>query len=212
MKITKYVHSCLLVESAGRTALFDPGNFSYDAGFFSPAGFKTLDDIIITHEHTDHCHIPLLQELVKTFPSVTITTNPAVAAKLAALGFTNVTTENSLYIKLFATEHESLAPLGQAPVHTGVHYLGKFTNPGDSHTFTQCKDVLALPVTAPWGCMVRAAGLALELNPKFIVPVHDWHWNSTARQQAYQNLESFFAKHEITFLNLVDGKTVEIEV
>lgn len=212
MKITKYVHSCLLIESAGRTALFDPGNFSYDAGFFSPVEFKALDDIIITHEHTDHCHIPLIQELVKTFPNVTITTIPNVASKLTALGFSNVKTENNSDIRMFNVNHEAVEPLGQAPANAGFHYLDKLTNPGDGYGFTQSKDVLVLPVTAPWGCIVKSAGLILQLKPKFVVPVHDWHWNPTARQQAYATMQDFCAQNGVTFLSLVDGRTEEIEV
>lgn len=212
MKITKFVHSCLLVEDAGRVALFDPGNFSYDAGFFSPASFNALDDIIITHAHSDHCHIPLLQELVKSFPSATITTIPDVASKLTALGFANVKTESTSDIKMFDVNHESVSPLGQAPANTGFHYLDKLTNPGDGYGFEQSKDVLVLPVTAPWGCVVRAAGLILQLKPKYVVPVHDWHWNPAARQQAYITLQDFCAKSGITFLGLEDGKPVEIEV
>ena len=31
MKITKYIHACLLVETEDRVALFDPGSMSYSA-------------------------------------------------------------------------------------------------------------------------------------------------------------------------------------
>jgi L-ascorbate metabolism protein UlaG (beta-lactamase superfamily) len=209
MKITKYIHSCLLVEDADKTALIDPGQFSWDAGFFTPPRFKTLDTIIITHEHFDHCHMPLLEEMVKQFPQVEIITNPAVAAQLRATGFSQAQTEGAEEVEVFEANHEPLEPLGKAPANIGVHYGGRLTHPGDSHSFAESKEILALPVTAPWGSMIRAAGLALELRPKYIVPIHDWHWNTTARQQAYDRLESFFAEHDITFLKVVDGQPIE---
>ncbi|MGD8374373.1 MAG: MBL fold metallo-hydrolase [Candidatus Woesebacteria bacterium] len=211
MKITKFVHSCLLVEDSGSTALFDPGNFSYDAGFFTPLSFNALDDIIITHAHSDHCHIPLLHELVKAFPNVVITTIPDVASKLTALGFSNVKTEGNANIKMFAVNHEPVEPVGKTPANTGFHYLDKITNPGDGYGFTQSKDILILPVTAPWGCLVKAAELILQLKPKYVIPVHDWHWNVTARQQAYITLQDFCDQNGITFLSPVDGKAMQIE-
>ena len=47
MKITKFKHSCLMVEMPERTALFDPGVFS--AEMLQAHTFEFLDDIIITH-------------------------------------------------------------------------------------------------------------------------------------------------------------------
>ena len=52
MKITKFVHSCILVETPERVGLFDPGVFSERA--FNPETLQKLDDIIITHKHQDH--------------------------------------------------------------------------------------------------------------------------------------------------------------
>ena len=64
MKVTKFVHSCLLVEMPApinRTALFDPGAMSVDA--LEVDSLEYLDDIIITHEHGDHFHLPLIKQL-----------------------------------------------------------------------------------------------------------------------------------------------------
>ncbi|HEU5187879.1 MAG TPA: hypothetical protein VFT87_05265, partial [Candidatus Saccharimonadales bacterium] len=70
---------------------------------------------------------------------------------------------------------------------------------------TETRDILALPVTAPWGAMIPAATLGATLKPKTIIPIHDWHWNSAARSAAYDTLEAFFAKQNITFIKPTDG-------
>lgn len=212
MKITRFVHSCLLVETPNRAGLFDPGQFSWESGLFNIEKLARLDDIIITHDHFDHFHLPFVKALVGKFPEVTITTNPTIAATLQKEGFKNVQTTNNGPVELFATNHESIAPLGPQPDHTGAHYLGQLTHPGDSHHFTQTKQILALPVTGPWGGMMRAAQLGLDLKPKYIIPIHDWHWNESARAGAYDRLQAFFAENNITFIKTTDGEPVEIDV
>ena len=69
MKITKFVHACLLVEMPGpvnRTVLFDPGVFSEEV--LDADKLEHLDDIIITHVHSDHVSVPLLKILLAKFP------------------------------------------------------------------------------------------------------------------------------------------------
>jgi len=210
MKITKYVHSCLLIEDADYTAIIDPGIFSWDSGLFNTEILARLDDIIITHEHPDHMALPFIQALRAKFPNVEITTTPAAAAILTQQGLENVTTMSHGKVELFATAHESNAPLGETPQNTGVHLAGIVTHPGDSHHFTETKAVLALPVTGPWGSVMAAAQLALDLKPRVIVPIHDWHWNDSARQQLYERLAAFFAEHDITFVKTQDGVGFEV--
>lgn len=210
MKITKYLHSCLLVETPERVGIIDPGQFSWESGTFNIDNLERLDDIIITHEHFDHLHLPFIQALVVKFPAASITTTYAAAARLTEAGLNNILTESSEGINLFATNHEALAPLGVPPENTGVHYLSRLTHPGDSHHFSYTEDILALPVTAPWGTLVRAAELALDLRPKYIIPIHDWHWNDIARNQAYDSLQKFFKEHGIEFIIAKDGNNIEI--
>lgn len=210
MKITRYVHSCLVVEDQGRTAVFDPGVFSVGSGLLESGKLTKLDDIIITHEHPDHLHVPLLQALVKQFPAARIFTNDSMAVKLQVLGYPNVSTQSQAGVDLFPAAHEPNEPMGVTPANVGVHYLSRLTNPGDSHHIAESKEILALPITAPWGTLMRAVAMALELKPKFILPVHDWHWNIAARQQTYERCEAFFGGLGIKFIKLVDGETVEL--
>ena len=212
MKITKFVHSCLLVEMPApinRTALFDPGLMSEEALKIDELLY--LDDIIITHEHGDHISMKLVKQLVAKFPEVRITSTAAVVKQLAEAGF-SATDQPSDGIVLFNAPHESVVPLWPQPEAIGVHYLDKLTHPGDSHSFSETKIVLALPVTAPWGSTIAAVNLAIELKPKFIVPIHDWHWRDLARIQMYEGLEQAFAKVGITFLKFEDGQPIVIDV
>ncbi len=211
MKLTKFVHACVLAEENGHTVLFDPGNFSWDAGLFKVDDIERLDTTVITHEHTDHFHLPFVQALVAKFPEATIVTTPSVAHKLQEAGIQNATTTSRDDVQIFsAAQHAPLEPLGEAPENIAVHFADRLTVGGDRHDLEESKEILALTVTAPWGSMMAAVDMALRLQPKTIFPIHDWHWSEAARQQAYERLEAFFAQHAIRFIKPRDGETVEV--
>lgn len=207
MKITKLGHSCLLVEMpepTNRTALFDPGVFSE----VDVDSLDFLDDIIITHEHPDHCDINLIQELVAKFPQVRIKTPATLVPKLEGL---SVTAEAVEGIVLFEAPHEGHPPFMYPPENIGVHYLGSLTHPGDSYHFAESRPILALPMTAPWGATDAAVGLALQLKPRYILPIHDWQWKDEVREDMYRRLETLFKEHNITFFKLQNAQPVVID-
>jgi hypothetical protein len=205
MKITKFTHSCLLVEMPERTALFDPGVFSEAA--IDVDSLKWLDDIIITHEHPDHCSMKLLKLLVEKFPKVRVKTPSTLVPKLEGI---STITDPIEGIEIFDAKHEGNGPFIKPPENIGVHYLGKLTDPGDCHNFMETKEILALPITAPWGSTDRAVQLALQLKPKHILPLHDWHWRDEVRIEMYYRLEGLFKEYDIEFHKLEDGKPINI--
>lgn len=212
MKITKFVHSCLLVEMpepVNRTALFDPGSMSESA--LDVDALEYLDDIFITHQHNDHISLPLIKKLVAKFPDVRITAPSEVVEQLQAENIT-ASSQPPEGVKFFDSPHESVAPIFPDCQEIGVHYLETLSHPGDSHSFHETMPVLALPVTAPWGATIKAVNLALELKPKYIVPIHDWHWRDEAREQMYDGLEQLFGKQGITFLKMETGQPVVVDI
>jgi len=210
MKITKLVHSCLLVEMpepVNRTVLFDPGSMST----VDVDSLQYLDDIVITHHHGDHMDVELIKKLVAKFPQVRILGPNDVVEQLKGEGIA-ATTEPPEGMALFDSPHESVAPLWPQPDEIGVHYLDTLSHPGDSHSFKETKQVLALPVSAPWGSSIKAINLALELKPKYVVPIHDWHWRDEARESMYGNIEQALAKEGITFIKAVNGEPFVLDI
>lgn len=210
MKFTKFVHACILVETPDRVAVFDPGSFSKQA--FDVSKLERLDDIFITHEHGDHYSLPLIKKFVEKFPRVRITSTPSVVAKLQAAGI-QASSEPPQAVTFFNSPHEDVAPLfDQPPQEIGIHFQNVFSHPGDSHSFTETKEILALPMTAPWGSSIRALNLALELKPRHVLPIHDWHWRDEAREQSYNSFERVLGEQGITFHKLRTGEPVEIDL
>lgn len=207
MQITKFGHSCLLVEVAGpvkRTVLFDPGVYST----VPVESLGCLDDICITHSHPDHFDVEIIKRLVARFPQVRITTTAGIVQTLTEqdVAASTIPPEG---IELFESPHEPTAPvvLAVPPQETGFHCFNLLTHPGDSHSFTVTKPVLALPVQAPWGSLVDAVALALKLKPRVVVPIHDWHWNDEARQMLYAQLEKRFLEEGIVFVAPKNGQS-----
>ncbi len=214
MKITKFIHSCLLVEMpapVNRTALFDPGVFS--AEVLKSHNFEYLDDIIITHGHQDHLDSSVIKWLVQQFPQVRILAPREVVERLAGEGI-HASADVSDGIVLFDSPHEVIRPFydSEPPQEIGVHYLDMLSHPGDSHSFTETKSILALPVTAPWGSPNNAVKVALELQPQHILPIHDWHWSDAARQDSYDKMEKLFAEHDIHFHPLTTAEPIVIDI
>lgn len=210
MRLTKYVHSCLLVETPEATVLFDPGKFSWDSQLLDIGGLSKLDYIVITHEHNDHYELEFVKALTQKFPSLSIITNPELASKISNLGISSsLNTDNKDGFEIFKAPHEPL-PLDIPVVsNIGVHF-DRLTHPGDSLGFSETREILALPLTAPWGSVAQALKAAVRLKPKIIMPVHDWHWHELARQQMYAMSQSLLEPRGIKFIAPENGKPIEL--
>lgn len=205
MKITKYNHSCLLVEENTKVVVIDPGNYSEQ---IFPTDLSQLDYILITHEHMDHFSLPLINQLVKKFPNVKIITTPSIVEELKQQGIA-ATTEGDENVVVKPVPHEKVWG-GNPPGNSMMTIFGKLAHPGDSHTFTTNAEILALPVTAPWGTTTRAMGIAQTLKPKVIIPIHDWHWKDEARHHMYQWMKAYCQSLGIDFKAIENGEQVEV--
>lgn len=208
MEITKYVHSCLLIEINGKTILIDPGNYSYDAKVLDINALEKLDYLLITHEHSDHMYIPFIQEILAKFPNLPIITNSSAQEKLTAEGIKS-TTESVDIIKIQTVPHERVFGT-EPPTNVLFNIADTLTHPGDSLHFASQTPILALPVQAPWCSLTQVVEFAVSLKPQVVLPIHDWHWNDAARAAFYKRLEDYFAKNGIKFLSLETGQKVVV--
>jgi L-ascorbate metabolism protein UlaG (beta-lactamase superfamily) len=206
MKITKLGHACLLVEMPERTALFDPGHMSE----VNVDSLKYLDDIIITHDHGDHLNIGLVKSLQEKFPDVRVKTPASLVSKLEGEGI-KVTTDAVDGVEIFDAPHENVKPLFPYPDNIGIHYLDKLTDPGDSYQFNESKAILALPVAAPWGSTIDGVNLAIKLQPKYVIPIHDWHWSNEAQASMYDLMEQVLKDAGITFCKVENGQPINLD-
>lgn len=208
MKISKHLHSCLLVEEQGKTFLFDPGIFTYQEKALDITQLTKLDYLLITHDHPDHLYMPYVLELLAKFPNVKIITNNAIVEVLAKQNIPS-TYEGDTIVSVTNVPHESLWDK-EPPENVMITIFNKLASPGDSHHFENSADILALPIQAPWGSTTEAVNLALKLQPKVIIPVHDWMWKDDFRKTIYQRLKEFFQTKNIDFKAVETGEQIEV--
>lgn len=208
MRITKLIHSCLLLEEKGKVALVDPGNYSYEDGFIDIDELPQLDYLVITHEHQDHMYIPFVKEIMERNPGTVIIGTESIQEILEKEGL-SVRTQSDSEVHLVSAAHEPLLNI-PIPQNNCVTFFNSLTHPGDSLEFESTARILALPIQAPWGSMVAACEKAVDLQPEFIIPIHDWHWNDRARSGLYGMAKSYFAPMGIQFIEIENGHPVEL--
>jgi L-ascorbate metabolism protein UlaG (beta-lactamase superfamily) len=211
MTITKYGHSCLLVEIDGTFILTDPGKWN------SMPTAKPIDAILITHEHADHCDIEQIKSIQKENPDVTIITHAAVGKLLEDVGITytnlepgNTTEIKGVSIESFGGDHAIVYGTVSPCRNTGYLIDGKLFAPGDALHDIPGKqiEVLALPCGGPWMRLSEAIDYAKQLNPKVVFPIHDAIYTEVYRSDLIPrivggNLESA----GITFIDMAAGAT-----
>lgn len=208
MKITKFGHSCLLVEENGMRLLMDPGSWSV-----LPENLGPLDAIIITHEHQDHYTPEILKKLLDQHKDAQIITNSGVGARLSEAGIAYQVIEDGQGIKIggvviegHGSEHALIHADWPRCHNTGYFIAGKLFHPGDSHEIfpQQSVEILALPVAAPWGTIGGATEYAKALKPKKCFPIHDANlkWPGVFHTLPHKLLE----QSNIQFMVLDEGK------
>ncbi|MCX6755627.1 MAG: MBL fold metallo-hydrolase [Candidatus Nomurabacteria bacterium] len=177
MKIKKLGHCCLIIEIDGKRIMTDPGSYTIEKHNQE----KSIDIILITHEHGDHYHLESLKEILVNNPEATIVTNQGVGQLLDEAGIKYQILENKIETEILGIEleahdcrHEEIyEEIGQVQ-NTGFFIGKKLFYPGDAFYNPQkVVEILALPVAGPWTRVKDAIKYALEIKPKICFPVHD---------------------------------------
>src|SRR3989344_8245738 len=153
MKITKYGHSCLLVEDKDARVIIDPGYLSSGQN-----EVKNVDAVLITHEHPDHLDLGSLGAILSNNTEAKIITNLGVGKILEkesityqVLGHNKETEIKGIKIRGWGEKHAVLYPTIPQVDNTGYIINKKFFHPGDSFAYpVGSVDILALPLAGPW--------------------------------------------------------------
>ncbi|GAA3964431.1 MBL fold metallo-hydrolase [Mucilaginibacter dorajii] len=219
MKITKYLHSCLVFELDGYKLLFDPGKFSFAEGEVTAEMFKDVNAVIITHIHPDHYDVKILKEIL-TLSGAIVITNTQIGADLDKAGIVYTILEEGtanfgpFILKAFPVAHEPIMD-NPLPQMTGFIINDKVLHPVDSmeDKLLEYKGIeLLLMVTmAPFANELRISGFADRLEPKQILPVHDGYAKEFFIKQRYTAYGKHFDKRGIKFHEIYkvgDGITI----
>jgi L-ascorbate metabolism protein UlaG (beta-lactamase superfamily) len=213
MRLTKFGHSCLLVEEGRARVLLDPGTLS--------DGFEQLEEltaVLFTHQHGDHLDAKRLRGLLDRNRSVRVVSDQGSADPLGQAGVdVEVVHDGDEFdvagvgVRVVGRDHAVIHP--DIPVVPNVGYLiaGRLFHPGDAFTPPgQQVEVLALPAGAPWLKLSEPVEYLRHVRPLVAVPVHEKVLSAAGISIHYRQLEQLGAKDGTTFQSLDDGKPVEL--
>jgi L-ascorbate metabolism protein UlaG (beta-lactamase superfamily) len=177
MRVTKFGHSCLLVEDNNARILIDPGAFS--KGFDNLEG---LGAILITHQHADHMTADIVGALLKRNPDAKIYADEDSARILSQQAGLKVTAVHDgdkfeigdMSVRVIGVDHAVIYSKIPGIPNVGYMVNEKLFHPGDNFTVPEEPvPVLALPIGAPWLKVGEVIDYVLAVRPKVAIPIHD---------------------------------------
>lgn len=211
MKITKYAHSCLLIEEENARILIDPGSWNE-----TPSA-ENLDAIFITHEHQDHFDIGQIREVLKRNPDAVVITQESVGRLLVeeGIGCTTMKAEEvvevaGVRVQSFGRDHAIIYGATSPCQNTGYLIAERLYVPGDAlHDMPGAPvEILALPTGGPWMKIAEAIEYAKKVGPSVVFPIHDAMYVESYQRELIPrivggNLESV----DIEFRDMAAGAT-----
>ncbi len=173
MRLTKYGHACVRLDTGDGSVLLDPGTYSPDLDLDGVA------DLLVTHEHPDHLDVDRLVPAVRS--GVRLHTNAAVASQLAdqhglevhAVAVGEVFEVAGLEVRVVGGEHAEIYDGLPGCANVGF-VLGGIYHPGDALHIPDLEvETLLLPVSAPWLKLAEAIEFVRAVAPARAFPVHD---------------------------------------
>ena len=220
MKISKYLHSCLLFEQDNYKLLFDPGKFSFAEGRVKPEMFTNLQSIIVTHIHPDHYDAEILKSILGLNPGLVVYANKQVCTQMEKDGIKHRLMEagehtlGPFLLKALPVTHE---PLLDNPIPEMHAFL--INNKALYHVDTLSDELLdykgiellLLVTMAPFANELKIAAFADKMQPRQILPVHDGYAHNFFIKQRYANYKKHFEKQGIVFHEVLDiGSGIEL--
>jgi L-ascorbate metabolism protein UlaG (beta-lactamase superfamily) len=213
MQFTKYSHSCVRLDDAGRALVIDPGVFSEAATALAGA-----NAVLITHEHPDHLDAAALRAAAASNPELRIWAPAGVAASLADRGdqVSVAAGEESFEVAGFQVrtvghQHAVVHPL--IPVIANVGYLidGALYHPGDSLTVPSVAvQTLLAPISAPWLKASEVIDFIISVRAPRVLQLHDAIVNEVGTNLVEGLIKGLTAPFGVEFTHLAPTATLTL--
>ncbi len=174
MKLTKFEHSCLILEVADERLIIDPGVFTMPLGEFGD-----VVAVVVTHEHGDHWTPEQLERIIERNPEVVIYGPAGVVAAAGDIAVTavkdgDVIEVGAFTLKFFGEKHAVIHSSIPVIDNVGVLVNDELFYGGDALLAPPVAvKTLAAPVGAPWLKIGDAMDYVVAVNPKRAFPVHE---------------------------------------
>lgn len=207
-KIQRLTDSCLLVTTDEHATLFDPGFHTYQSGLIDLDSIGDVTRVFISHEHGDHVNAEFVRWVVDRRSDVEVFANDAVSAMLAKQGIeVNTGTPPG---GSFEDVLHGKVPNGATPPNRSFTIEGLLTHPGDSREPSVSAPILALPLLVPWDSATGAVEFARRLEPRQVVPIHDFYLSDMGRGWIRGMIKGVLADDGIDLVDLDWGDSFSV--
>lgn len=182
MRISRYLHSCFLLEKNGRRILIDPGTWSFKDSVVGPNDVGPVDAVLITHVHADHYYPDAIREFIVMKPDTLLFVPPTSVAQVMEDGFSAIpaSVDHRQDIAGFVVEPLSAShnriPF-PAPENIAYRVDGVFLHVGDSLQLDPALvtgiQIVGLPVAGPPIAFADAVAFAKAVRPEIVIPMHE---------------------------------------
>ena len=220
MRITRFAQSCILIETKNKRILIDPGNIHFEESLLTEYR-KDIDILLVTHKHSDHCHIPAIMDIVhnpktKFYTPLSVSQaykeiHPTIVGAWDILQFDEVT------VRVVKAVHGFLPHLkGGNEILDGVWYIiddwkKKLYMTGDSLCFStdDVCDILCVPVCNHGLVMwpFEAALFAKQVQATLTIPIH---YDNDKYPMDLDIVENEFKKQNIAYHILHSKESIEV--
>ena len=211
MKLSRLIHSCLLIEDSRANVLIDPGNFSWQDEYVQIASLPKIDYILITHKHGDHLEPEFIKSVLESSPETIVISNREVVDELENSNI-DAQTNAPDWIEMTTLEHPDLWQGMPSCKNTVFTLWNELTVFGDNRQLDKVSfaGTVAFPIVAPWGSLVEAINLLTEASPKRVIPVHDWHLSEAGQEWYYSRMSDALTDRGIKFLGLKPTESIDL--
>lgn len=213
MRITKFGHACVRIESGSTTVVVDPG------GWTERAAVDGATAVLVTHEHPDHLdpdHLRATDAPVYTIAAVAkqIAEHAPDVSERVTVVSPGDSLDLGVPVTVVGEKHAVIHPELQHFDNSG--YLlevegRRIFHPGDALTERpEGLDLLLLPVHAPWNKISEVIDYGRAVGAPLSVAIHDGLLNERGLALAQRQLSGMLGEREQEYLRLEPGADVPL--
>lgn len=211
MTITKYEHSCVVLEEQGSKIVIDPGAFTK-----SLINFTNIAGVVVTHAHPDHFSLELIMKIQDANPKAVVYTTSTVSQEM--VGRLHKTVKDGdrepvtpFFLAFFGGKHAVIRPDYAEQENIGVFVNNLFYYAGDAFVLPKVPvEVLAIPSTAPWLKISEAMDYLTAVKPKIAFPTHNAMLSDIGNNMHNRMIGAVAKQNDIEYRVLHPGQSIEI--
>ncbi len=215
MKLTKYEHSCVVLEKDGKSLVIDPGIFS--PSFEVP---QNVVGVVVSHEHPDHFDIEKLQLVSGSNPDAVIYTNPSVASLIGGDLKARVVSKQpgegevvgNFQLQFVGGQHAVIRLNIPICENLGVIVDGCYYHPGDSYFEPSERYAwLGIPLSAPWAKISETVDFINSSKAKKAFQIHDALLSEAGRMVYDRQIQAVCNDADVELCFLKPGEQIELD-